>query len=65
MARLLLQVPDPIRRRGDRSVIEPARAVLGVGDDVSVLPDRAAAVTRALRDPLAVASAAGVAARGL
>ncbi len=61
MARLLLQVASPNRGQGSRSVFEPACAVPVAGDDLSVLTDRAAAVTRAP----AVASAAGVAARGV
>ena len=65
MARSLLQVLSPNPQRGIHGVIERTRAVLVVGDDVSVLADRATAFTRLLRDPLAVASAAGVAVRGL
>ena len=60
MARLLLQVQSPNRGQGSRSAPEPARTELVAGDDLSVLTDRAAALTRALT----VASAAGVAARG-
>ncbi|WP_091717887.1 hypothetical protein [Methylobacterium phyllostachyos] len=60
MARSLLQFLDPNPRQGVHGAVERTHAVLVAGDDVSVLTDRAAS-TR----PLAVAPAAGGAARGL